>query len=130
MGSLDLTPDEAIRHRALLTAREIRAPGAVARISEPLWQREFGADPAVLGRPIEVGGRAGRRSGRYRWALWTEVRLEVARAGRAPDHSALSVMAGSMRAAFCDGSHVATKAAVSTAATTTRYVDGSVADTP
>ena len=42
----------------LFTAGEIRAPGALALISESLWQREFGGESSVLGRLIDVGGRS------------------------------------------------------------------------
>ena len=41
------------------TDEEDRPNGpAVAILSQELWQRRYGADPAVIGRPIQIGGTA------------------------------------------------------------------------
>ena len=48
-------PTQPIVGRALVEADGL-ASAAVAVLSEGLWRREFGADPSVIGRAIEIAG--------------------------------------------------------------------------
>ena len=41
----------------LITPEEILANAPVAMISDVLWRSQFGADPAVLGKKLDMGGR-------------------------------------------------------------------------
>ena len=48
----------------LLSAEDDRTPGGhyVAVLSYEFWRRRFGADPAILGRTIRLGGELGNKS--------------------------------------------------------------------
>ena len=43
--------------RSFLPAEEKTGAESTAIISDPLWHREFGGDPAVLGRPVQIDGK-------------------------------------------------------------------------
>jgi len=67
--------------RGFLPQEETKGKDAVAIISYGLWQRRFGADPAVVGRTITVTGRqrtiVGVLPRRFLWPLDPEVEIWV-----------------------------------------------------
>ncbi len=77
----------------LFDAEEDRPGSAVALISTSLWQRRFGQDPAVVGRPLRLDGRqytiAGVMPEHFAFPeyaeVWTPLGLEVG-AGKRDEH--------------------------------------------
>src|ERR1700712_4745083 len=65
IGSVEVTPNlftilgtPALRGRAFVPGQDEPGKGQVAVISEGLWRRRFGADPALIGRPVRLDNLA------------------------------------------------------------------------
>ncbi len=56
--SMRLVPGSPIAGRTLIPADGLPGAERVVLLRESLWTRRYGADPALIGRPLDIGGQS------------------------------------------------------------------------
>ena len=56
--SMRLVPGSPIAGRTLIPADGLPGAERVVLVRESLWTRRYGADPALIGRPLDIGGQS------------------------------------------------------------------------